>query len=194
MLVVAPDAAVARWAAEPIVFGPGAVMSVHVLGPERIPRVTDPADARARGALALLSGLAHGNEPRGEVAFAALVGLGTFDETVARMYLPVPYDVLDAATRRALEALVMESRVEPQLPPFVERLVERGEARGEARGKAEGRLLGKKEALLRLLARARLEPTDAHRARIDATADASDLDRWIERVLGAARAEDVFGA
>ncbi|WP_242516268.1 hypothetical protein [Sorangium cellulosum] len=65
VLVVAPDAGVAAWAAESIDLGLG---RGHVepleLGPAVVPEITDPADAEKETELAVLSAVAHGNGPR----------------------------------------------------------------------------------------------------------------------------------
>lgn len=56
----------------------------------------------------------------------------------------------------------------------------------------EGKLEGKRETLLRLLARAALPLSEADRARIEGCSDAATLDRWIENVLGAQSAAAVL--
>lgn len=65
MIVVATDAVTARWAATPILtLQPGSSFAPLVIGPDHIPRVAidrvqdDPA-------LAVLSGLVHGNDADG---------------------------------------------------------------------------------------------------------------------------------
>jgi hypothetical protein len=74
LVVVAPDARVAAWARRPIDLGqPGSVFIPFVLGPEAVPRVTAAGAATGHPVLAVLSSVAHGNEPGGErVAFVAL--------------------------------------------------------------------------------------------------------------------------
>ncbi|MCC6557982.1 MAG: Rpn family recombination-promoting nuclease/putative transposase [Polyangiaceae bacterium] len=56
----------------------------------------------------------------------------------------------------------------------------------------EGKLEGKQEMLLRLLTRAGIALTDDDRARIQKCADTTKLDRWIENILGAKTASDIF--
>ena len=63
---------------------------------------------------------------------------------------------------------------------------------GRMSGLAEGELKGKRDALLRLLARAGIALTDDDRARIQACADAAVLDRWVDNVLGAKTASEVL--
>ena len=54
------------------------------------------------------------------------------------------------------------------------------------------RAQGKRETLLRLLARAGIALTEDDRARIQACTDAATLDRWVDNVLGAKTAADVL--
>ncbi len=59
-------------------------------------------------------------------------------------------------------------------------------------GLAEGRAEGKRDALLRLLARWRLEVTEDARARLTVCADIAILDRWFDNALTAETVADVF--
>jgi predicted transposase/invertase (TIGR01784 family) len=70
-------------------------------------------------------------------------------------------------------------------------------AEQDARGaltlaRKEGKNEGKRDTLLRLLARVGIPLTDGERARIAACADAATLDRWIDNVIGAKTAADVL--
>ncbi|RPI39542.1 MAG: hypothetical protein EHM59_22135, partial [Betaproteobacteria bacterium] len=85
MLVVAPDEAIARWAARPIDLGGGNVFRALVLGPSGVPQVVDHAQARADPELAVLSAMAHGHgddaSKAAQIAFAAqLASLGLDEE------------------------------------------------------------------------------------------------------------------
>lgn len=84
--------------------------------------------------------------------------------------------------QKALEALVMERQTEGKaaFPPFAQRLIDRGFRDG------------KRETLLRLAARAGIELAEEDRARILACEETEVLERWIENVLGARTAADVF--
>jgi hypothetical protein len=96
VLVVAPDAAVATWAAQPIDLGLGlGTIRPIVLGPASVPEVTDPVAAESETELAILSALAHGNGPKGlAVVQAALGALGRLDHEHAAVYFQIIYDVL----------------------------------------------------------------------------------------------------
>ncbi|WP_437597194.1 hypothetical protein WMF28_31775 [Sorangium sp. So ce590] len=188
VLVVAPDAGVAAWAAENIDLGLGrGNVEPLVLGPSVVPEIIDPADAEKETELAVLSAVAHGNGPSGlTVVQAALAGLGRLDQAHAMVYFQLIWNGLREPMRQALEALVMERQIEGEatFPPFVQKLVDRG--------KLEGIREGKRDTLLRLLARAGIVLTEDESARIQACTDVATLDRWIENVLGAKTATEVL--
>lgn len=56
----------------------------------------------------------------------------------------------------------------------------------------EGKVEGKRETLLRLLARAAIALTSDERARVDACTETATLDLWIDNVFGAKAATDVL--
>ncbi|WP_437958954.1 hypothetical protein WME76_04355 [Sorangium sp. So ce119] len=188
VLVVAPDAGVAAWAAENIDLGLGlGNVAPLVLGPAVVPEITDAADAEMETDLAVLSAVAHGNGPNGlTVIQAALVALGRLDQGHARVYFQLIWNGLREPMRQALEALVMERQIEDEatFPPFVQKLIDRG--------KLEGMREGKRDTLLRLLARAGIALTEDESARLQACTDIATLDRWIDNVLGAKTATEVL--
>jgi hypothetical protein len=216
VLVIAPDAAVATWAAESIGLGMGlGNVQPLVLGPAVVPEVTDPAEAERETVLAILSAVVHGNGPNGLAVVAAALGpLGRLDRSHAAAYFQIVYDALREPARRALEALIMERQTEAQatFPPFIQQLIDRGKLDGLREGKLdglregkldglregkldglrEGKLDGLRDALLRLLARSGISLTEDDRARIQACTEPATLDTWIENVLGAKTAADVL--
>jgi hypothetical protein len=192
VLVVAPDADVATWAAQPIDLGLGfGTLRPVVLGPASVPEVTDPAVAERETELAVLSAVAHGNKPNGlAVVQAALVALARLDREHAAVYFQIIWNALREPMQRALEALVMERQAEGEtkFPPFVQRIFEQGIHEGELKGRLEG----KRDVLLRLLARAGITLTEDEAARVKACDDPALLDRWVDNVLGAKTASDVL--
>jgi hypothetical protein len=188
VLVVAPDAEVAAWAAQPIDLGLGfGTLRPVVLGPASVPEVTDPAVAERETELAVLSAVAHGNGPNGlAVVQAALVALARLDREHAAVYFQIIWNALREPLQRALEALVMERQTEGEatFPPFVQRIVDRA--------LHEGELKGKRDTLLQLLARAGIALTEDDVARVKACDDLALLDRWVANVLGAKTASDVL--
>jgi uncharacterized membrane protein YgcG len=99
LLVLTTNAAVARWAEQPILLGdPQSVVTPTVIGPSRVPRITDPAVAMQAPELALLSVMAHASEPDvAPVVAAALRALAEVDEGRVGVY----HDLLLAALRGA---------------------------------------------------------------------------------------------
>ncbi|AUX23808.1 hypothetical protein SOCEGT47_043380 [Sorangium cellulosum] len=156
VLVVAPDAGVAAWAAESIDLGLGlGTVTPLVLGPAVVPEITDP-EADMEAELAVLSAIAHGNGPNGlTVLQAALAALGRLDQEHAMVYFQLIWDGLREPMQQALEALVMERQIEGEvnLPPFVQRLIDRGKLEGmregELKGMREGELKGMREGELK---------------------------------------------
>ncbi|MFO0756316.1 MAG: hypothetical protein U0359_07475 [Byssovorax sp.] len=196
VLVIATDAEVAAWAAEPIDLGLGrGTLEPFVLGPATLPALTDPAMADQEVELSVLSAMAHGNGPEGLAVLQAAFGaLGRLDREHAAVYFQIIWNVVREPMRQALEKLVMEGQIEGKatFPPFAQRLIEQGERKGELKGKIEGKVEALHEALLRLLARAGLALGEGDRARIEACNDIATLDRWIENVIGAKTISDVL--
>jgi hypothetical protein len=184
VLVVAPDEKVAAWAAETIDVGLGlTTVQPLVLGPAVVPQVTDPAEAEKETELAILSAVAHGNGPNGlAVVTAALTALGRLDQEHAAVYFQIIYNALREPMRRALEALVMERRIEGKanFPPFAQQLIDRGETKGRAA-----------DVLTVLRVRGIAVP-DAARERILAQRDPTQLERWLERAILAASVAEVI--
>ncbi|MGK4004003.1 hypothetical protein WMF31_15325 [Sorangium sp. So ce1036] len=151
VLVVAPDAGVAAWAAESIDVGLGlGTVTPLVLGPAVVPEITNPAVAEKETELAVLSAVAHGNGPNGlTVVQAALAALGRLDQEHAMVYFQLIWDGLRKPMQQALEALVMERQIEGEakLPPFVQRLIDRGKLEGMREGELKGMREGKREGM-----------------------------------------------
>ena len=106
LLVLAPEPAVARWASQPIELGhPGFALRPIVIDYRQIPRVRDPATARAAPELAVLSAMAHPELETAEAAEAALPGLS---EDKQKLYWDVILSGLPAPVRQALEARMIK--------------------------------------------------------------------------------------
>ncbi len=199
VLVVAPDAEVATWAAENIDLGLGlSNVKPLVLGPAVVPEVTEQPMADVEPELAVLSAVAHGNGRNGlAVVEAALTALGRLDQEHAAVYFHIIYQALREPMRRALEKLSMERQTDGNtkatFPPFAQRLIDRGLLEGKLEGERKGELKGKREALLRLMARAGIALTEEERARVQGCDDVATLDRWLDNIFGAKTAADVLG-
>ena len=156
LLVVTPSEATARWAARPIEVGCG-TLTPMVVGPTRVPVVTDVERAKRDPELALLSVMAHG---RGEVktavsiatsAVAAAMGL---DEDRRVLYLDVIEAALSEAARKAFAML--PENYEFQGPTF-----KKGKREGKLEGKREGKLEGMAAGLVDVLEARGLAVDDA---------------------------------
>jgi hypothetical protein len=104
LLVVCPQQAVADWCAQPIVIGePGLVLAPVVLGPDRIPLLTDLDAARRTPELAVLATIAHGNRPDPTPVFEALLAaLNVIDHDRANLYTDLVLTVLPVAAQERL--------------------------------------------------------------------------------------------
>lgn len=185
LLVVCADAATAAWCAAPIAIGhPGWDLVPLVLGPDRVPVVTNPEEARRSPELAVLSAMAHGG--RGDVdgqLRAVLAALEMVDDEHAARYSDVVLAALPAAARKRLEALVTSVMYEYK-SDFVRRYI--------MQGRAEGRAEGEAKAVLAVLAARGIEVADDARARISECTDIAQLDVWIRRAATADSIDDLF--
>jgi hypothetical protein len=120
LLVIAPDPAVAAWAAQPITSGAGNMIHPLVLGPDQIPHITDPAQALKHPALALLSARAHGHRDRDLASFrAAIAALSGLDTVRRRMYIDLVFGgIRPDRARQIKEELMLEGyNLDDLFPP-----------------------------------------------------------------------------
>jgi hypothetical protein len=200
LLVVAPDPEVAAWCAEPIEIGiPGFVLRPPVLGHASVPVVTDPAEAARRPELAVLSAMAHGASELGAaIAAAVLPALQELDEERARFYGDLVLNSLNAAARRALEAMMKGYEYQSD---FAKKYVAQGRTEGRAEGRTEGltegrtegRAEGEARALLTALRVRGIAVPEATRERILAQKDPEQLERWLEKAVVATSLAEVLG-
>lgn len=186
LLVVAPDRAVASWAARPIRMGPSNLFHALVIGPERLPSIEGRARARSHPELSVLTAMAHGQSASRHALRSALTAMDAamaLEGPRALLYSDLVWLALNDAARRALEAMMRPGGYEYQ-SEFVRRYFEEGRTEGRAEGRAE---LLSKQLQLKFGAL----PDDV-RERI-AAASIDELDRWAERVLTAATLDELFG-
>jgi hypothetical protein len=152
-----------------------------------VPIVTDPAEAARRPELAVLSVLAHGETEQGAtIAGALLPVLEGLDDDRARFYYDLVYNSLNAAARRALEAMMKGYEYQSD---FAKKYVEQGRTEGRTEGRAEGEA----HALLTALRVRGIAVPDAARERILAQKDPEQLDRWLEKAVVATSLVEVLG-
>ncbi|HEY2410552.1 MAG TPA: hypothetical protein VGI10_31330 [Polyangiaceae bacterium] len=190
LLVVAPDRAVAAWAATPIVLDLGAtVLRPRVLGPDGIPIVTDHALAAQAPELAVLSVCAHGEgdtETAASIARAAVTAIEGVPDDLRVIYSYIIENALSAAARKAFEMHPDMSKFIKEsnwMRPYYEKGVAEGRAEGELRGRAEGELRGKAKAVLDVLSGRGIAVTDSEREQILAATDAELVSTWIQKAL-----------
>lgn len=182
LLVVSPNPVTAAWCADPIELGhPDWVLTPLVLGPDRMPVVTDPVQARRSPELAVLSALAHGGRhpQRQRVLTAFLEALRWVERDQAQIYHDVVSAVLPRAARAYLEGL-MSTKTYQWQSDFALRHIAQGEAQGEAK------------AVLTVLASRGVDVPDDTRQQIASCTDHDQLDRWIRRAATADSIDDLF--
>ena len=190
VLVIAPNAATARWAARPIDLGGGNQYTPLVIGPDGVPKLTDPGRARREPQLAVLSVMAHG---RGELKTAAAIGAAAakaiqrLPEEQRVLYSLLIEANLNEAARKAIE-------MQPGLEKFFTRAQRQNFERGRAEGEAKGEAKGKAEALLKIVTQRGLTLTTEQRRGIMACTDVVTLERWLDRALSVSSVAELTAA
>jgi hypothetical protein len=128
LLVIAPDPAVARWAAQPIEIGhAGFTLVPTVLGFDAIPSVTDEDLARRIPELAVLSAIAHADL---DVLRAAVAAIDQLPEDQRELY----FDVIALAQPHMLEEMVMQGRKYEFKSDFARHYIGIGREQGREEG------------------------------------------------------------
>jgi hypothetical protein len=177
VLVITPSMDVARWAAEPIALGPGAVLRPLVIGPDAVPVVTDRARAEADPELAVFSIMAHGKgdvDRAVQIALAAIAGVGLVsDRDLFVLYSDLIDAALSEAARKAFQML-------PQAYEFQSESLRKNVATTKA------------AAVLAVLEARELSLSDEQKKRILGCADITTLDQWIRRAVTTASVDALF--
>ena len=189
LLVIAPEARVARWARGEIETGhPGFTLRPLVVSYAEVPRVMVAAEASRHPELAVLSVLAHRGAEEAEAAVAALREL---PEERSRLYFDVIMAALPELARRTLEAHMEGYEYQSE---FARKYVAQGREEGREEGRVEGLKRGLAAGLQEgqraaALALARLKVgtlSEAQAAGIDALEDSAALTQLLLE-LGMAR-------
>jgi len=157
LLVVAPDAAIAAWASQPIQTGqPGSPFIPLVLGPALIPKITDPLEALQSPELAVLSTQAHGHGPEGlTVAQAAKFSLSGVDGEQVMIYWDMIMLALPEAVRRALEEQMQPGEYKYRsewVVSHIKKWKREGRVQGREEGREEGSLAARRDLARKLIA------------------------------------------
>lgn len=185
LLVVAPDAAVARWCAEPIELGhPDFMLRPLVMGPTSIPVILEKQAAQKDPELAVLSAMAHGHEEVGaSIAQTVLAAVRGLDTERVRLYVDLAMSSLGEAARNALEALMQRGTYEYQ-SEFARKYV--------AQGREEGLHEGERAALFEVLDARGLKVDAETRQRIMACTDLSQLKVWLRKAVTVDSVSEIF--
>ena len=186
LLVVCFDEKVANWARQEIVIGGDWKFRPIVLGPQQVPWVKTVELATQLPELAVLSAVAHGNEPAGlEVLLPAIAAFQTLDEERKGFYYDVVLRSLNEAMRRALE---QELKMQPGKYEYQSDFARTYFGQGEAKGRAEGRA----EALLTVLEVRGMVLDASTRERIVGCTNSEQLQRWLVRAATASSLQEVL--
>lgn len=185
IVVLTLDEATARWCAEPIATdASGSRVCPVVIGPSRVPTVTDVERARRHPEVALLGVLANRSGPAAyTLSRTLLLALDDVDEVRARWYADIVLGFVDEAVRRALEAEMNPEKYEFR-SEFMRRIVAEGEARGE--------LVALATAVLKVLEARGLAVGDDQQAAVLACSDRAQLEDWLVRAVHVRDVDELF--
>lgn len=184
LVVITPDAAVARWASKRIYVGGGESWAPLVVGPDGIPTITDGGQAQRAPHLAMLSVMAHG---RGDIdtalaiALAALQGLTTLPKDQQLLYSALIERVLSPSARKAF---IMHPQAEPLLSSWHREGFEKGIEQGIAQARAAD--------VLDVLETRGLAISEEQRARVLACSDVEQLTVMHRRAVLVSQTADIF--
>jgi hypothetical protein len=206
LLVIALNAATARWAGQPIAnFQPGSRFVPLVVARANIPKVSSLIEAHANLPLALLSAVLHVRDEGGEyVAYYAVRALyeaspepDRIDRTI--WMLGLLGGIVGAEKFKKIERLIMiepATRIVPKLQVIRDRVAEQVEKRYTKRIEEQysrGLAEGEAKALMTLLSARGFRLTAAQRQRVMTCTDPSRIETWIERATTAQSATEVLG-
>ncbi|EYF04458.1 hypothetical protein [Chondromyces apiculatus] len=171
LLVVTTDPAIARWSGRPIDLGPPDwTLRPYVLGPDSVPKIVVPREARKRPELAVLSVMAHGRSKDGlRMAISALTAAAGLDPSQQRLYMDVVLASLNEAAKRSLEAM-MKSGYQYQ-SDFAKKYYKQGSVESGT------------HSVLTVLEARGLEIPEEVRTRVLASQDPDELTQWLRRAV-----------
>ncbi len=198
LLVVALEAAVARWCARPIPLGhPRFELHPLVLGPENTPIVKGRQEAGKNPELAVLSALMHGHDDKQAPALfeAVLSSARSLEKGRVTFYVDLALSGFSPAVRSTLEAAMRDGTYEYQtefVRKFVAQGMEQGRQEGRQEGKQEGRLEGEQQALLKVLEARGIKAEGVVHQRILACTELAQLERWLVLAVKVQSVHELF--
>ncbi|MFI7698212.1 hypothetical protein [Nonomuraea sp. NPDC049480] len=196
LLVFCEDAATARQCAEPIDMGhPGWVLPPVVVGPSKIPLITDRAWAIDQPDLTLVSAITHARADDGPKIAQTLWEAADerpedLREYVRLMLMLLPDDAV-AKLKETLMTMVIEPRNQ-FMRDMIARWQAEGEAKGKAEGKAEGKAKGEAKSILLVLEARGIPVPDEAKTRITECTDLDILESWVRKAATAASVDELF--
>lgn len=191
VLAVCASETVAQWASTPIRLDGKNKYEPFVIGPSRVPYVTDATTAAADPELAVLSAIAHGADPDATkaeaVVRAALSAITSLDRDRMTMY----FDRIAASMAQAVrkELLDMDLTKYEYESEFAKHFL----AKGREEGREEGREQALRAVLVTQLTQRFGEIPALLADRLRSATD-PELERFAERVFAANRIDDVFSS
>lgn len=190
LLVVTSDERVALWSSQPIDLGGGNFFTPLVLGPSGVPEVFEESHAWKDPELAVLSAMAHGNDPdtskAAQIAIAAISATIRLDAERSTLYFDLIAASLSEAAREALQDM------DPAKYEYQSEFAKRYLAQGEARGRIEGEARGRAALLIKQLSMRFGPLPEAVGERLN-SASIEELDAFAERILSASSLEEILG-
>jgi hypothetical protein len=147
-----------------------------ILGPPRIPAITDPAQMAADMPAGVLSFSMHGHRPAVAAAFQA--GLASLPEQDRPSYYEIAHSMSGTALRRILEGFMTSSPIISS--PFAKHHYGLGKAEGGAK------------AILIVLGSRGIPVTEEQRSEFLSCTDLQQLETWLEHVGTVSSADELF--
>jgi hypothetical protein len=200
VLVFTASESMARWCRRSIELGPGNVFTPLVVAPATMPLIDDQAAARRAPELAVLSCIAHGQDPDADaVARSAYATLLAVTELLSDdrqlLYHDLVSTALPEAARIALEKLMASGNYEFQ-SDFARKYLTKGREEGLEKGREEGReegeVSGRAKALLAVLESRGMRISKKARTRILACTDIEQIEAWLRKAASVASVDELF--
>jgi hypothetical protein len=185
LLIITPKASTARECRARATLGPvrRPVMRLdpHVISPDNMPLITDPAEAAEDVVFSVFALLTQRLHPDIERAMGPLMSaLETLDTDTARYYAEFVEGGLGKGCQREIWKQIMKTMTYGYVSELKQEFREEGLAEGEAK------------ALLAVLAARGLDPTESERERIRTSTDHEQLLTWTARAATATSTAEVF--
>ncbi|MGC5564902.1 hypothetical protein ACPYPG_18970 [Streptomyces sp. FR-108] len=193
LLVVCQDHATAKWAEQPVRFGPPQwpllTLSPLVAGPHNMPLIRDPAEVRKDLALATLSAITHAKSPEiGTILKAVTTVLRDEPDTVKNPVI----EFIARGLSKLPAAATWRTLVAVDLSFYKSFIFEEIREEAQTQGRVEGRLEGRAEDILEVFEGRGIDVPEAVRERITSCGDLEILRQWLRRAAVAPSADAIF--